>query len=78
MRLSVVTTVYYGFLLEIKKKKWFSPGITLASTVCKSRLTDGLDGTLEALISNYKADPTMTDVNGYNAVCSLELCYKTL
>ncbi|CAL1535690.1 unnamed protein product [Lymnaea stagnalis] len=43
-------------------------GMTLASIACRSRLVSGLDTQITNLIKNYKADPTIRDVNGYNAL----------
>ena len=45
-----------------------SPGVTLSSQVCRSRIVDGLEETLAALVNNFKADPTILDNDGYNAV----------
>ena len=42
--------------------------MTLASTACKSCLVPGLDSQIKSLIQNFKADPTIKDVNGFNAV----------
>ncbi|GFR67750.1 poly [ADP-ribose] polymerase [Elysia marginata] len=43
-------------------------GMTLASTACKSLLVPGLDSQIKSLIQNFKADPTIKDVNGFNAL----------
>ncbi|KAK3738945.1 hypothetical protein RRG08_006512 [Elysia crispata] len=43
-------------------------GMTLASTACKSCLVPGLDSQIKSLIQNFKADPTIKDVNGFNAL----------
>lgn len=43
-------------------------GMTLASIACKSRLAPGLEGQIQSLIQNFKADPTIKDVNGCNAL----------
>ncbi|XP_059138557.1 poly [ADP-ribose] polymerase tankyrase-like isoform X2 [Physella acuta] len=43
-------------------------GMTLASIACRSRLVPGLDSQITNLINVYKADPTIRDVNGFNAL----------
>ncbi|CAG5125123.1 unnamed protein product, partial [Candidula unifasciata] len=45
-----------------------STGMTLACIACSSRLVEGLDSHVSHLIRTYKADPTIRDHNGYNAL----------
>ncbi|XP_012945468.1 poly [ADP-ribose] polymerase tankyrase [Aplysia californica] len=43
-------------------------GLTLPSIVCQNRIMEGLEVKLGALINNYRADPTIVDTNGCNAL----------
>ncbi|BFZ11859.1 hypothetical protein BsWGS_14898 [Bradybaena similaris] len=45
-----------------------STGMTLACIACSSRLVEGLDTQVSRLIKIYKADPSIRDYNGYNAL----------